>query len=87
MISCGDSFTLAGSTGDSNILYFWGTKPLKRSRSQAASESASPSQSMNNGTRPLKSQKSSIGSFDDSGLEKTTSLEKSGSISNDIDAG
>ena len=87
MISCGSSFTVAGSTSNNNAVFFWGTKPLKRSRSQTASESASPSQSINSGTRSLKSRKSSLGSFDDSGLEKSASLEKSGSISNEGDAG
>ena len=87
MVSCGNAFTLAGSTGNSNTLYFWGTKPVQRSRSQTASESASPTQSMNSGARSLKSRKSSIGSFDDSGLEKSSPLEKSGSISNDNDVG
>ena len=80
MISCGDSFTLAGTTGKSNVLYFWGTKPLIRSRSQTASDSASLGQSMNNGKSP-------VGSLDDSGFEKSATLEKSGSVSTDNDTG
>ena len=80
MISCGNYFTIAGSTANNNSVYFWGTKPLRRSRSHTASESASPSQSINSGTRSLKSRKSSLGSFDDSGLDKSASLEKSGGI-------
>ncbi|XP_065064010.1 uncharacterized protein LOC135690390 isoform X1 [Rhopilema esculentum] len=82
-IACGKSFTLAGTNG--NTVFFWGTKPRKRTRSYNASESSSPNQSINSGNRTIRNRKSSLGSFDDSGLEKSASMDKSGSIGSEYD--
>ena len=75
-IACGKTFTLAGTSG--NSVYFWGSKPAKHRRYRNTSESASPNQSINSGSRSFRSRKSSLGSFEDSGLDK--SLDKNGNM-------